>query len=66
MTSIITALLAIQATNELANSALPNAPVRPDPPKRQTVGRLIQAARSVELQVFKGKRERKDPVRSFG
>lgn len=42
--SLIGAFLAVQATNELANSALPDAPVRPDPPKRQPGRQLIGAA----------------------
>ncbi|GAA1630896.1 hypothetical protein GCM10009744_18760 [Kribbella alba] len=42
--SLIGAFLAVQATNELANSALPDAPVRPDPPKRRPGRRLIDAA----------------------
>jgi hypothetical protein len=36
--------IAIRAINEYANSALPNAPLRPDPPKRRTLRRLIAAA----------------------
>src|SRR6266516_6320903 len=35
------AYIAIRAINEFANSALPNAPVRPDPPKRRRVLRAI-------------------------
>ncbi len=39
------AFIAIRAINELANSALPDAPVRPDPPRRRPLHRLINAAR---------------------
>ena len=37
--------IAIRAINEYANSALPNAPIRPDPAKRRTLRRLIHAAK---------------------
>jgi hypothetical protein len=40
-------LIAIRANNEYANSALPDAPVRPDPPRRRTLRRLIAVARRV-------------------
>jgi hypothetical protein len=38
----LVAYLARTAMNEYANSALPNAPVRPDPPRRRPVRRVIQ------------------------
>ena len=38
------AYIAIRAINEYANSALPNAPVRPDEPQRRTLRRLFFAA----------------------
>jgi hypothetical protein len=43
---VIAAYLARVAVNELANSALPHAPVVPDPPKRRPFHRLAALFRS--------------------
>jgi hypothetical protein len=44
MQDLLGPYIAIHAVNEYANSALPNAPIRADPPKRRTLHRLIHAA----------------------
>jgi hypothetical protein len=43
---VIAAYLARIAVNELANSALPHAPVVPDPPKRRPFHRFAALFRS--------------------